>query len=368
MPTYPQITAGPTSRSSCATSSVTRCSTVRPPASEALAHPRTLAVIEPLLGEDCHVIANTAWWNPGGVEHLHGGGKWHIDAGPHVPRPADVPWDDRIPYPVFAIATHILLLDCPADCGPTGVLPGSHKSGQAPPRDRLDDPELSWNGVAPLWLEAEAGDVQVFVSDVWHRRMPTGPADDGRLFLQVHYGRRDLAQRIRPTADANHLSPEAAARAHRTSRPHPRRPPPAVLLRRLSEAKPVTERAPASRAPVGSGGASPQLQERLSEATWALDWASRPVRGRVCDACRRGAMKRWTLGALVVVAVLVGTVAGAGNAGAAPCPQTFEARTNVPRLLDTRNGTGLVAPMVLSAGCVLTFGVLGRGGVPARRD
>lgn len=179
----------------------------------ALAHPRTLAVIEPLLGEDCHVIANTAWWNPAGVEHLHGGGKWHIDAGPHIPRPADVPWDDRIPYPIFAVATHILLQDCPAACGPTGVIPGSHKSGQAPPRDRLDDPKLTWNGVRPLWLEAAAGDVQVFVSDVWHRRMPTGPGDEGRLFLQVHYGRRDLAQRIRPTADANHLSPEAAARA-----------------------------------------------------------------------------------------------------------------------------------------------------------
>ncbi len=179
----------------------------------ALAHPRTLAVVEPLLGEDCHVIANTAWWNPGGVEHLHGGGKWHIDAGPHIPRPADVAWDDRIPYPIFAVATHILLQDCPTDCGPTGVIPGSHKSGQAPPRDRLDDPELTWNDVAPLWLDARAGDVQVFVSDVWHRRMPTGPNDAGRLFLQVHYGRRDLAQRIRPTADANHLSPEAAARA-----------------------------------------------------------------------------------------------------------------------------------------------------------
>ena len=27
-------------------------------------HPRILEVVEPLLGEDCHVIANTAWRNP----------------------------------------------------------------------------------------------------------------------------------------------------------------------------------------------------------------------------------------------------------------------------------------------------------------
>jgi hypothetical protein len=42
--------------------------------------------------------------------------------------------------------------------------------------------------------------------------MPTGPGDAGRFFLQAHYGRRDLAQRLRPTAEVNHLDP-AVARA-----------------------------------------------------------------------------------------------------------------------------------------------------------
>ena len=36
---------------------------------------------------------------------------------------------------------------------------------------------------------------------------------DGRLFLQCHYGRHDIAQRIRTTAEVNHLSPEAIERA-----------------------------------------------------------------------------------------------------------------------------------------------------------
>ena len=179
----------------------------------AIASRRILDVVEPLLGDDCHVIANTAWRNPAAVEHTHGGGFWHIDAGPHVPRPPGVPWDDRIPYPVFAVAGHVLLQDCPAECGPTGVIPRSHTSGLPPPRDRLNDPELTWEGHAPIVLEAAAGDVQLFVSDVWHRRMPAGPGDAGRFFLQVHYGRRDLAPRLRPTAEANQLSPEAVARA-----------------------------------------------------------------------------------------------------------------------------------------------------------
>ena len=47
------------------------------------------------------MIANTAWRNPPEFT----GGPWHCDAGPHVPRPEGVPWDDRIPYPVFAVAT-----------------------------------------------------------------------------------------------------------------------------------------------------------------------------------------------------------------------------------------------------------------------
>ena len=171
-----------------------------------------LDVVEPLLGEDCHIIANTAWWNPPDVEHTHGGGRWHIDAGPHVPLPDGVRWDPAIPHPVFAVAAHLVLQDCPSACGPTGVIPGSHLSGRPPPSDRLDDPTLRWEGRDPVVLEAAAGDVQLFVSDVWHRRMPTGPGDAGRLFLQVHYGRRDLAQRIRPTAEVNHLAPEALAR------------------------------------------------------------------------------------------------------------------------------------------------------------
>jgi ectoine hydroxylase-related dioxygenase (phytanoyl-CoA dioxygenase family) len=178
----------------------------------AIASPTILDVIEPLLGEDCHVIANTAWRQEPD-DNEHGGRYWHIDSGPHVPRPADVPWDDRIPYPVFAIATHLYLWDCPIESGPTGVLRGSHTSGQHPPLDRMEDDDLEWNGEKAVPLVASAGDVALFVSDVWHRRLPSLPGDPGRFFLQCHYGRRDLAQRLRPTSESNQLSDEAQARA-----------------------------------------------------------------------------------------------------------------------------------------------------------
>jgi ectoine hydroxylase-related dioxygenase (phytanoyl-CoA dioxygenase family) len=174
----------------------------------AVAHPRILVVIEPLLGNDCHVIANTAWRNP----PEFAGGRWHCDAGPHVPRPEDVPWDDRIPYPVFVIGAHLLLLDCVEADGPTAVVPGSHRSGRLPPTARSSDPALTYDGRPPVLLSGRAGDVALFASDAWHRGTPAR-GGRGRCFLQVHYGRRDVAQRVRTTAEVNHVSAEAAARA-----------------------------------------------------------------------------------------------------------------------------------------------------------
>ncbi len=184
-----------------------------PLAQETIAHRAILDTIEPLLGQDCHVIANTCWRNPPREKNQHGGGFWHIDAGPHIPRDPAIPWDDRIPYPIFAIGAHIYLADCPIESGPTGVIPGSHKSGMPPPPDRYDDVDLTCNGVSVKPLVAKVGDVCLFVSDVWHRRLPSLPGDQGRYFLQAHYGRRDIAQRVRTTATVNHVSDAAAARA-----------------------------------------------------------------------------------------------------------------------------------------------------------
>ena len=76
----------------------------------------------------------------------------------------------------------------------------------------MNDPELSYDGRPPVLLEGAAGDVAMFASDVWHRGLPAD-GGRGRYFLQVHYGRRDLAQRIRTTAEVNQLSPDAIARA-----------------------------------------------------------------------------------------------------------------------------------------------------------
>jgi hypothetical protein len=84
---------------------------------------------------------------------------------------------------------------------------------QVPPRSKGP---LMYQDQTVVPLPARAGDVAFFVSDVWHRRLPTLPGNPGRYFLQVHYGRRDIAQRIQPTAQVNHVTDAVAAAAAAT--------------------------------------------------------------------------------------------------------------------------------------------------------
>ena len=74
------------------------------------------------------------------------------------------------------------------------------------------DASLTCQGRGAIPLTAAAGDVALFVSDVWHRRLPTREGDTGRFFLQVHYARRDIAQRIKRTATVNHIDLDALGR------------------------------------------------------------------------------------------------------------------------------------------------------------
>jgi hypothetical protein len=57
------------------------------------------------------------------------------------------------------------------------------------------------------------GDVGFFVSDSWHRRLPPQEHSNGRHFLQINYGRREIAQRILPGAVLNPANDAARARA-----------------------------------------------------------------------------------------------------------------------------------------------------------
>jgi len=172
-----------------------------------------LDIIEPLLGQDCHLVNCTAWRNPPGNEMAPQGLYWHIDGGPHVPRSSEVTWPAEIPYPIFVVSTHVYLQDVRLQDGPTAAISGSHTSGRIPPREQRWDLDLEFPGGQREVHVARKGDIGFFVSDVWHRRLPPTRASRGRLFLQSNYGRREIAQRIRPTEVVNHATPEAIARA-----------------------------------------------------------------------------------------------------------------------------------------------------------
>lgn len=172
-----------------------------------------LDVLEPLLGDDCHAISCTAWRNTPGRSSAPDGQQWHVDGGPYIARPPGMDWPARIPYPIFVVTTHVYLQDVALDDGPTAVLPGSHKSGQLPPHERMWDVDLEYRHKRAETHLASAGDVTYFVSDVWHRRMPTTDACKGRFFLQTAYGRREIAQRVLPGEEHNVASAAARARA-----------------------------------------------------------------------------------------------------------------------------------------------------------
>jgi hypothetical protein len=176
-------------------------------------------VIEPLFGEDCNVVANTAWRNPA-ERHVTLDGRWHREFGPHIALPADVPRQDTISYPVFVIAVHLLLALMPIGSSPTGVIPGNHRPGHAPLLGRRDDVTLTRDRQRAVPCITNTWDIQLFGSDIWHRRTPTLQADQGRDFLQIYYGQPDIAQRLRITEQAHQLSPQAAERAGES--PHAR--------------------------------------------------------------------------------------------------------------------------------------------------
>lgn len=180
---------------------------------ELLARRELLDVVEPVLGDDCHVVACTAWRNPPGQAHAPYGQEWHVDGGPHVVRPAGVPWPQAIPYPIFVVTAHVYLEPVRIEDGPTAVLPGSHRSGRLPPHERRLDLDLTYEGQAGLAHVADAGDIGFFVSDIWHRRLPPQEEGSGRFFLQFIYGRREIAQRVLPPEVLNPANDEARARA-----------------------------------------------------------------------------------------------------------------------------------------------------------
>ncbi|MFR0689032.1 phytanoyl-CoA dioxygenase family protein [Enterobacterales bacterium AE_CKDN230030158-1A_HGKHYDSX7] len=149
--------------------------------------PGLIEPMEALLGEDCHVIGQTAWrCHPGFI-----GADMHLDYLPMALPPA---WlcEPSFALPMFVCTAQLYLSDIDEALCPTWVIPGSHKAGRAP---RPDEDE--WGGQAARPILCKAGDALLLRSELWHAGS-RNTSQRTRYLLQVHYGRRMVAQKFSP--------------------------------------------------------------------------------------------------------------------------------------------------------------------------
>lgn len=142
------------------------------------------------LGINCHIIGETAWRSHPG----HQGVGPHLDYLPMVWPEAGIPSGIRVP--MFLCTAHFYLSPQTEELCPTHVIPGSHRAGRKPART-----ETHWNGRSLQPVLCDAGDVLFFRSDLWHSGSDNQTSDRVRYLLQVHYGRREMAQHFAPFLD-----------------------------------------------------------------------------------------------------------------------------------------------------------------------
>ncbi len=150
--------------------------------------PDVIELAEACLGADCHVIGQTAWRShPGFV-----GGELHADYLA-MELPESLLADPSFELPMQVCTAHIYLNRIDADLCPTLIIPGSHRAGRKPRAG-----ETHWQGRMPEPVLCEEGDVLFFRSDLWHAGSRNRTRDRSRYLLQVHYGRRMVAQKFSP--------------------------------------------------------------------------------------------------------------------------------------------------------------------------
>jgi ectoine hydroxylase-related dioxygenase (phytanoyl-CoA dioxygenase family) len=168
--------------------------------------PGVIDLAESAMGNDCHMIGQTAWRSHPG----HDGWSPHTDRV-FVEMPEDIAMDPRFKLPIYLCTAHYYLDDLTLDMAPTWVIPGSHRSGRALSWGK--DPNPTWQGRELEPILCRAGDLLFFRSEIWHTGSKNTTADKSRYLLQVHYSHRWVAQQFSPYL-AFQFNPEILAVAN----------------------------------------------------------------------------------------------------------------------------------------------------------
>jgi hypothetical protein len=150
--------------------------------------PGLIDLAESALRKDCHIIGQTAWRSHPGAS----GVELHADYLA-LQMPEEWLQDPRFELPMQICTAHFYLSDITPELCPTRVLRGSHKSGRYPKPG-----EATWSGRGPEDVLCRAGDVLFFRSELWHSGSDNVTRDQRRYLLQVHFGRRMVAQKFSP--------------------------------------------------------------------------------------------------------------------------------------------------------------------------
>ena len=154
-----------------------------------ISRPGITDLAERTMGDQCHIIGETAWRSHPGYS------GW----GPHTDHiittfPESNFDDPNFLLPITLCTAHYYLSDIPTeDYCPTYVIPGSHKSG----RPLGGDPNPTWHGKSLEPVLVKAGDVLFFRSEIWHSGSKNA-SDSIRYLLQVHYANRFISQKFSP--------------------------------------------------------------------------------------------------------------------------------------------------------------------------
>jgi hypothetical protein len=150
--------------------------------------PGVIELAEAALGEDCHIIGQTAWrCHPGFI-----GADLHVDYLA-LELPTALLTNPGFELPMQICTAQIYLDEITEDLCPTLVIPGSHRAGRKP----LEG-EAHWQDQVPHAVLCQPGDVLFLRSELWHAGSRNQTQDRTRYLLQVHYGRRMMAQKFSP--------------------------------------------------------------------------------------------------------------------------------------------------------------------------